>query len=61
MTKENNTRVILLEILRLTAFNVAHDRLHLGIDKTIKAIAKHYYWPTLIKDVTQWVKSCVVC
>ena len=58
---ENNKRVILPESLRLTAFNVAHDRLHLGIDKTIESIAKDYYWPTLIKDVTHWVKSCVVC
>ena len=58
---ENNKRIILPESMRLTAFNVAHDRLHLGIDKTIESIAKDYYWPTLIKDVTHWVKSCVVC
>ena len=61
VTEENHKRVILPETLRLTAFNLAHDRLHLGIDKTIEAIAKDYYWPTLIKDVTHWVKSCVVC
>ena len=40
---ENNKRVILPESLRLSAFNVAHNRLHLGIDKTIEAIAKDYY------------------
>ena len=59
MIDENNKRIILPE--SLTAFNVAHDRLHLGIDKTTEAIAKDYYWLTLIKDVTHWVKSCVVC
>ena len=58
---ENNKRVILPESLRLTAFNVAHDRLHLGIDKTIEATAKDYYWSTLIKDETHWVKSCAIC
>ena len=58
---ENNKRVILPESLRLTAFNAALDRLHLVIDKTIEAIAKDYYWPTLIKNVTHRVKSCVVC
>ena len=58
---ENNKRIILPESLCLTAFNAAHDRLHLGIDKTIEAIAKDYYWPIIIKDVTHWVKSCVVC
>ena len=35
MTVENNKRGIISETLRLTAFNVAHDRLHLGIDKNI--------------------------
>ena len=56
-----NKRDILPENLRLTAFNLAHDRLHLGIDKTIEAIAKDFYWPNLTKDVTHWVKSCDVC
>ena len=27
----------------------------------LEAIAKYYYWPTLIKYVTYWVRSCVVC
>ena len=58
---EGNKRVILPETLRLTVFNLIHDRLHLGIDKTIEAISKDYYWPTLKKDVTDWVQSCVVC
>ena len=59
--EEGNKRVILPEALRLRVFNMAHDRLHLGIEKTIEAIAKDYYWPNMIKDITHWVKSCVVC
>ena len=58
---EGIKRVTLPETFRLTAFNLIHDRLHLGFDKTIEAIPKDYYWPNLKKDVTDWVQSCLVC
>ena len=34
---------------------------HFGIDKTLKLIAKKYYWPTLCRDVEVYVKGCNIC
>lgn len=33
----------------------------MGISKTIKFIEIKYYWPTLIKDITQFIKTCHKC
>ena len=56
-----NHRIILPEPLRLPAFNAAHRTLHLGVEKTIDAVAKDFWWPTLKTDVTFWTKSCIDC
>ena len=56
-----NKRTILPESLRLPAFNAAHQVLHLGIEKSIDAVAKDFWWPTLKADVTHWVKTCLQC
>ena len=45
-------RVILPEKLRLTAYNASHNRLHLGIEKTIESIARTFWWPMLRDDVS---------
>lgn len=34
---------------------------HLGIDKTYELLARHWYWPRMKADVTDYVKSCPVC
>lgn len=34
---------------------------HMGITKTIKAIQIKYFWPTLVKDVTLFIKTCHQC
>lgn len=34
---------------------------HMGITKTTKSIEIKYYWPNLIKDVTQFIKTCHEC
>lgn len=34
---------------------------HMGIDKTFDAIASKYYWPTLYKEVAEYVSRCVTC
>ena len=56
-----NSRIILPEQLRLPAFNAAHRILHLGIEKSIEAVAKDFWWPTLKEDVTKWVNTCIDC
>ena len=54
-------RVILPESLRLTAYNAAHNRLHLGIEKSIEAIARTFWWPKLRNDISHWVNNCATC
>jgi len=34
---------------------------HLGLDKLYGQLLQDYWWPTLYKDVEQWVKSCKMC
>lgn len=34
---------------------------HGGIKKTIERIRRFYYWPKMVPQITQFVKSCVVC
>ncbi|GJP48725.1 hypothetical protein CLOM_g8004 [Closterium sp. NIES-68] len=41
-----------------------HDVLfagHIGSNKTLTGIAKHYYWPHMAADVQQFVTSCATC
>ena len=42
----------------------AHDNImsmHLGMRKTVKRIQPYFYWPSVIRDVKQYVRSCVDC
>src|ERR1700761_1442780 len=34
---------------------------HPGIQKTVDLVQRHYWWPTLKKDVVQFVKGCGEC
>jgi transposase InsO family protein len=34
---------------------------HLGVYKTHRKLAQHYYWPGMRKDVQDYVYSCVAC
>ena len=34
---------------------------HFGRDKTEVLLRRKYWWPTLAKDVAEWVKTCVIC
>lgn len=34
---------------------------HFGMNRTLERIRLKYYWPTLNKDVVQWVRSCIPC
>ena len=42
----------------------AHDGFlggHLGIEKTTDKVMKSYFWPTMLKDIMQYVQSCETC
>ena len=50
--------------LRQCLMEEAHDNIlqgHLGIKKTLHRILSNFYWPSVKKDVTRFVKSCAIC
>ena len=57
LVEDEIKRIILPEPLRLTAYNAAHNRLHLGIEKSIEAIARTFWWLKLRDDVSH----CTTC
>ena len=59
--EEENARITLPTLLRLTVFEIAHGYIHLGKEKSTLGTAKDFWWPTLDKDVTYWFKTCVEC
>jgi hypothetical protein len=49
---------------RRKVMQVAHDSdwaMHYGVVKTTQRIQAHFYWPTMTKDINDYVKSCVAC
>ena len=34
---------------------------HLGIEKTTDKILKSYFWPNMLKDITNYVQTCETC
>jgi hypothetical protein len=34
---------------------------HFGINKTLKAIQRYFWWPTMKDDITKYVKACDPC
>jgi transposase InsO family protein len=34
---------------------------HLGVQKTLKLVARHYWWPTMAEDVKRYVTVCHLC
>ncbi|XP_053499153.1 uncharacterized protein LOC128619186 isoform X1 [Ictalurus furcatus] len=57
--------VVMTEDEKRFALNECHDNSetgnHHGVRGTRNRVIAGYYWPTLIKDVTEWVKSCERC
>ena len=52
------------EIIRSNVIIRHHDDPlveHFGIDKTRELVGRKYYWPSLRKDVKNYVKRCDVC
>ncbi|CAM4953207.1 unnamed protein product [Rotaria socialis] len=51
--------------LRRTILKVYHDTAangaHFGRDKTIHKIKTRYFWPSMYKDITNYIKSCILC
>ena len=52
------------EIIRTELISRHHDDPfvgHFGIEKTRELIARKYYWPTLRRDIKDYVRGCNVC
>ena len=52
------------DLLRKILLTEAHDSAysgHFGADKTLKALARRYWWPQMQRDVENHCKACEVC
>lgn len=38
-----------------------HNTVHLGVTKTVLAIKQKYFWPTMYKDIRNYIKYCTIC
>lgn len=51
--------------LRHSILHIYHDTAangaHFGRDKTFSKIRQRYYWPSMCKDITNYVRSCLAC
>ena len=54
-------RLYLPKVLRFTAFQQLHGKIHQGKEKTYDVISAHYFWPGLRSDVIIWTRSCPIC
>ena len=53
-----------LEIIRSKVISRHYNDLlaeHFGIDKTRELIGRKYYWPSLRKDIENYVQGCDIC
>ncbi|MEI3777136.1 RNase H-like domain-containing protein [Pectobacterium brasiliense] len=64
LTSEFNWKLVIPEEDRLEILKKCHDHptsAHLGILKTHKRIALHYFWPRLFQSVKDYVSKCETC
>jgi len=57
-------RIIVPSSLKPNILRTMHDNPtsgHQGVDKTLEKIKRHYWWPNMKNDITNYVLSCEVC
>lgn len=60
--EENQWKVYVPDMSKIRILRESHDSAgHFGITKTVKRIKRNYFWPTLYKDVKEYVNKCEVC
>lgn len=58
----HGTQLCILECnLRLQLIKELHGEGHIGRDRTLKLLSASYFWPTLRRDVEQFVVRCGTC
>ena len=63
-SKFTDTRLIVPEGLQLSIMQSHHDSPvagHLGIEKTFELISRNFFWPSMRKDITDFVSTCDTC
>ena len=58
------TQIVVPAAYRLKILEMGHDNIvagHFGVSKTLKRIAKNFYWPKLKKDIKWYVRTCHQC
>jgi len=59
---EAKNQLVLSKTAQYTIFKALHDDLgHQGRDRTLSLFRDRFYWPGMVKNVTQWVKGCNRC
>ncbi|MEN7973501.1 MAG: reverse transcriptase domain-containing protein [Verrucomicrobiota bacterium] len=51
-------------VLRELVFHELHTRRtggHLGVTRTSHSTRQRFYWPGIKRDITRWVKACIIC
>ena len=60
--EEARPRLYVPHALQNKILEQCHDAIgHIGIDKTYELISRKYYWPSVYKQVTTYVSSCITC
>jgi hypothetical protein len=54
-----NVRELKLEILK-EMYNVAYAG-HPGYQKTVAVVKSHYFWPSLKKEIVEYIARCMEC
>jgi len=66
-TKKTVTQILIpmeSKDLQLEIMRMNHDQLmsgHLGFARTLARIQLYYYWPSIRKDVKEYIKTCDAC
>ena len=60
---EKPQRVVTINELEIILYNMHSDPLagHFGKKKTVERVLSRYYWPTLGKDIGEYIKTCDTC
>ena len=64
LNENSNTRLVVPKTLIQSTIEQHHDTVfsgHQGIKKTIGIIKQRYYWPSLAKDIEDYISKCVSC
>lgn len=62
--ENSDWKLVVPEKLREQVLRECHDHPasgHLGVKKTVNRARQHYFWPSLIQDVKEYVRHCETC